>query len=244
MPEMPKYLQLAQDLRASIESGQYPVGQMIPTESDLCKHYGVSRITVRAAIQELSAQGLVSKRPGVGTHVVRKDTPQRFVHTSDSVESVLQFTEETRFELIKHGIVDEIDPSLARVGSPAGQKRLWVQGVRWGAERSVCVTDLYMSVLHHAIVDALPNHRGSIILLVQRLFGVELKEIEQVIEAVALNKRQAQALQALAGSPALLTRRWHRDPAGNTLIASISVYPSDRYSYSVLLRQNPANPTV
>jgi len=241
---MPKYLQLAHDLRTAIESGRYAVGQRIPTESDLCEHYGVSRITVRAAIYELSAQGLVSKRPGVGTHVVRKDTPQRFVHTSDSVESVLQFTEETRFELIRHGIVDGIDPSLARVGSPAGQKRLWVQGVRWGAERPLCVTELYLSVLHHAIVEALPDHRGSIILLVQRLFGVELKEIEQVIEAVALGKRQAAVLQARAGSPALRTRRWHRDPAGNTLIASISVYPGDRYSYSVLLRQNPAHPNL
>jgi len=244
MPEMPKYLQLAQDLRASIETGRYAVGQMIPTESELCGHYGVSRITVRSAIQELSAQGLVSKRPGVGTHVVRKNMQQRFVHTSDSVESVLQFTEETRFELVKHAIVDEIDPSLARVGSPAGQKRLWIHGVRWGAELALCVTDLYMSVLHHAIIEALPNHRGSIILLVQRLFGVELKEIEQVIEAVALTKRQANVLQARVGSPALLTRRWHRDPAGNTLIASISVYPSDRYSYSVLLRQSPATPTA
>jgi len=239
MPEGPKYLQLARDLRSAIEADHYPVGQMIPTESELCAHYGVSRITVRAAIQELSAQGLVSKRPGVGTHVVRKDLPQRFVHTSDSVDSVLQFTEETRFELLKHGIVDEIDPSLARVGSPAGQKRLWVHGLRWGAELPLCITDLYMSVLHHAVIDALPNHRGSIILLVQRLFGIELREIEQVIEAVALNKRQAQALQARTGSPALLTRRWHRDPAGNTLIASVSVYPSDRYSYSVLLRRNP-----
>lgn len=238
MPEMPKYLQLAQDLRASIESGRLEVGQMIPTESALCAHYGVSRITIRAAIQELSAQGLVNKRAGVGTHVVRKDVPQRFVHTSDSVESVLQFTEETRFELIKYAIVDEIDPTLARVGSPAGQKRLWVRGLRWGAELPLCITDLYMSVLHHPIVEALPDHRGSVISLMQRLFGVKLKEIEQVIKAVALNKRQAQALQARSASPALLTQRWHRDPAGNTLIASISVYPADRYSYSVLLRQS------
>jgi DNA-binding GntR family transcriptional regulator len=175
---------------------------------------------------------------------VRKDTPQRFVHTSDSIESVLQFTEDTLFDLIKHGIVDEIAPPLARVGSPAGQKRFWIQSVRWGAERPLCVTDLYMSALHHAIVEALPNHRGSITLLVRRLFGFEVKGIEQVIEAVALNKRQAQALRALAGSSALLTRRWHRDPSGNTLVALISVYPGDRYSSDVLLRQNPANQTV
>jgi len=41
-----------------------------------------------------------------------------------------------------------------------------------------------------------------------------------------------------AGTPALVTRRWHRDALGHNLIASISTYPSDRYSYSILLRKN------
>ena len=95
---MSKYQKLAQDLRKSITDGRWGVGQLLPTESQMCLHYGVSRITVRAAVAALGAQGLVSKRSGVGTRVVRPATPQRFVHTSDSVESVLQFTEATRFE--------------------------------------------------------------------------------------------------------------------------------------------------
>lgn len=235
---VPKYLQLARNLIASIEAGRFQVGQMLPTESELCERYGMSRITVRAAIQTLSAQGLVSKKPGIGTMVLRKSAAQRFVHTSDSVESVLQFTEETRFRLLEHGIVDRIDPALVRVDYPAGQKRFWVRGLRCGAELPVCISDFYMSVMHQTIVEHLPGHQGSIILLMERLFGVELKEIEQTISACALDKQQARALQARAGSPALVTRRWHRDPQGNTLIASLSIFPSDRYSYSILLRQN------
>jgi DNA-binding GntR family transcriptional regulator len=156
---------------------------------------------------------------------------------------VLQFTEETRFRLQAHGIVDRIDPTLTRVDCPADQKRLWVSGLRCGARLPVCLSELYMSVTHQSIVEALPDHQGPIILLMQRLFGVELKEIEQTIEACALTVKQAKALQARAGSPALVTRRWHRDANGNTLIASINVFPSDRYSYSILLRQNPAPPT-
>lgn len=238
MHEIPKYLQLAQDLRASIESERIQVGALMPTETDLCAHYGVSRITVRTAMRVLSDQGLVSKRPGVGTRVERKAVRQQFVHTSDSVESVLQFTEETHFDLLDHAIVDSIDASLARPNYPVGQPRLRVRGIRRGVVKPLCATDLYMPVLHQSIVDALPNHKGSVILLMQRLFGVELKEIEQVIEATALSKAQATVLEARVGSPALVTRRWHRDSKGHTLIASISTYPADRYRYSVLLRQN------
>lgn len=240
----PKYLQLAQELIASIEAGRFQVGQMLPAESELCEAYGMSRITVRAAIQTLASQGLVSKKPGIGTVVLRKAAVPRFVHTSDSVESVLQFTEETRAEVLEHALVAGVPPSLARVDYPATQPRLWVRVLRCGANQPVCVSDFYLSVMHQGILEHLPGHRGSIILLLARLYGVELKEIEQNISACALDREQARVLRARAGSPALVTRRWHRDPNGNTLIASRSVYPSDRYSYSILLRQNqqPPNP--
>lgn len=239
---MPKYLQLARNLIASIEAGRFQVGQMMPTETELCDQYGMSRITVRAAIQTLSSQGLVSKKPGIGTFVMRKAAAPRFVHTSDSVDSVLQFTEETRFQVLEFGIVDRIDEALARVDCPVEGKRFWVRGLRSGAELPVCIADFYMAVIHEPIIEALPGHHGSIILLMQRLFGVELKEIEQTIGACALNKQQARLLHARTGSPALMTRRWHRDAQGNILIASTSVFPSDRYSYSILLRQSQSPP--
>ena len=193
---MTKYQQLAQDLKTSIADGRWGVGQLLPTESQLCLHYGVSRITVRAAISALSALGLVSKRPGVGTRVVRPASHQRFVHTSDSVESVLQFTEATRFELLQQGLVPGVDPSLVRPDCPSGQPRFWFQGLRCGVQSTLCVADFFVSPLH------------------------------------------AKMLQVRAGTPALVTRRWHRDARGHNLIASISTYPSDRYSYSILLRKN------
>lgn len=240
---MTKYHELARELMASIESGRIQVGQMMPTESELCDRYGMSRITVRAAIQTLASQGLVCKKPGIGTVVLRKAAAPRFVHTSDSVDSVLQFTEETQFRLLAHRIVDRVDSTLVRVDYPAEQNRLWVSGLRCGATLPVCISEFYMAVTHQSIVEALPGHQGSIVLLMQRLFGVDLKEIEQTIGACALTRPQAKALQTTAGSPALVTRRWHRDARGNTLIASISVFPSDRYSYGILLRQNPAPPS-
>jgi|LauGreDrversion2_6_1035139.scaffolds.fasta_scaffold39873_2 DNA-binding GntR family transcriptional regulator len=235
---MTKYQQLAQDLKTSIADGRWGVGQLLPTESQLCLHYGVSRITVRAAISALSALGLVSKRPGVGTRVVRPASHQRFVHTSDSVESVLQFTEATRFELLQQGLVPGVDPSLVRPDCPSGQPRFWFQGLRCGVQSTLCVADFYVSPLHASLAEVLPGHQGSIVMLMQKLFNVELKEIEQTIEACAISASQAQMLQVRAGTPALVTRRWHRDARGHNLIASISTYPSDRYSYSILLRKN------
>lgn len=237
---LPKYLQLAHDLRESITSGEFAVGELMPTETDLCNHYGVSRITVRAAIKELAVQGIVAKRPGIGTRVLRKDGAQRFVHSCDSLESALQFTQETRFELLDSGVLPETDPSLHRPDFPSTLERLWIRGLRWGKEEPICLSDFYMPTIYRNMVNALPDYVGSLGTLLYKLSGVKVVEMEQHISAVAVDSRQAKLLRVTRRSPALITRRWHRTAQGEIVIASVSVYPSDRYSYHILLRESLA----
>ena len=64
-----RYAVVAKDLMEGIASGRYPVGSLLPTEFELCDLYEVSRHTVRAAINQLLNQGLVSRRKRVGTRV-------------------------------------------------------------------------------------------------------------------------------------------------------------------------------
>ena len=58
-----------QTLATRIADGTYPVGGMIPSEFELCKMFGVSRITVRQALSTLANDGLLIKQPGRGTFV-------------------------------------------------------------------------------------------------------------------------------------------------------------------------------
>jgi GntR family transcriptional regulator, arabinose operon transcriptional repressor len=68
--EIPKYRQIYDDLHAAINSGSFQPGDRLPSEAELGKRYGTSRITVAKAVNELQAQGLVSRRAGSGTHVL------------------------------------------------------------------------------------------------------------------------------------------------------------------------------
>jgi GntR family transcriptional regulator len=68
----PMYRQIAEDLRAQIESGRLEPGQQLLTEIELRERYGASRNTVRDAIKLLTALGLVETRPGQGTFVPKK----------------------------------------------------------------------------------------------------------------------------------------------------------------------------
>ena len=71
---LPLHQQVADLLRADIASGQLPPGQMLPSEHELSAIYGVSRQTVRQALDALSLAGLVCKHPSKGT-VVRQVPP-------------------------------------------------------------------------------------------------------------------------------------------------------------------------
>jgi GntR family transcriptional regulator len=71
----PMYRQIAEDLRAQIESGQLEPGQQLRTEIELREHYNASRNTVRDAIKWLTNLGLVETKPGQGTFVVQTIDP-------------------------------------------------------------------------------------------------------------------------------------------------------------------------
>jgi GntR family transcriptional regulator len=66
---VPLYQQLANRIRGSIECGEYEKGTQIPTEAILSQQYGISRVTVRNAIEELTEEGILIRRQGKGTFV-------------------------------------------------------------------------------------------------------------------------------------------------------------------------------
>ncbi len=75
MAQRPMYQQIAEDLRAQIESGILAPGAQLPTELELRDRYASSRNTIRDAIKRLTSQGLVETRPGQGTFVTQRVDP-------------------------------------------------------------------------------------------------------------------------------------------------------------------------
>ncbi|GAA5174962.1 hypothetical protein GCM10023321_79940 [Pseudonocardia eucalypti] len=68
---LPRYRQIAAEVRDAIESGQFAVGLLLPSEAELTGRFGVSRATVRQALDVLERDGLIETRPGKGRYVLR-----------------------------------------------------------------------------------------------------------------------------------------------------------------------------
>lgn len=77
MADAPPYRQIADQLRRAIQRGHLEPGGRVPSEAELMEHYGVARMTVRQAIAELKAEGLVIAEHGRGVFVRRRPTVRR-----------------------------------------------------------------------------------------------------------------------------------------------------------------------
>jgi GntR family transcriptional regulator, arabinose operon transcriptional repressor len=74
--KLPKYLQIVESLRSGIAAGKYRDGSRLPSEAELVRRFGVSRMTVVKAMQQLQQEGLLVRRTGSGTYAAEADKTQ------------------------------------------------------------------------------------------------------------------------------------------------------------------------
>ncbi len=76
---VPFYVQIKEHLKTQIEGGILQPGALLPSEAELCSHYGISRTVVRQALQELEYDGLIYRRRGKGSFVAERKVHERLV---------------------------------------------------------------------------------------------------------------------------------------------------------------------
>jgi DNA-binding GntR family transcriptional regulator len=237
---LPLYVQIAQTLNDGIASGKYSVGGLLPTEAELGEAFGVSRHTVRQAIQHLRHQGLVSARKGVGTRVEASRGKSSYTHSIHSLAEILQYANETRLEVSELAIRPARGATAEVLGCRPGKRWMHVVGVRYGAnsERPICLSDIYIDAAYKAISGEIGRARTAICAIIEQHFGETIIEVEQQIEGAVLTEDVARRLGARAGDPALRLTR-HYFVTGRRLIEmSISLHPADRFSYAMTIKRD------
>lgn len=235
------YQLLARHLIQGIEEGRFPVGANLPTEQQLGQEFGLSRTTVRGALRELEARGLVSRRPRLGTRVEAQRPRAGFTMAGDSIDSLLRFTRELPFHAIGSTELVVDAASAAKHQLPLGQRFVRVVGVR--GERGsppAIFSEHFVPVLYAGAVAQLEGLRGSLPEMLAGQRGQMVHEIVQEIDVCRLGREAARALECRAGMAALRTRRWYRLQGGDLVVMSTSVSPEGRYTITSKLQRELA----
>jgi GntR family transcriptional regulator len=239
--EAPQYILLARHLLAKIERGEYPVGSLLPTEMALGEQFGVSRITVRAALRELEVKGSITRRARIGTRVNPPKTGGAFVHSGDSIHGVLSFTQGLPFHL-ESAHTHPVNAALAELMQlPAGASVLEITGLRAHAHQPpVAYSHHYIPELRAPQASAFDGIAVAVADVVAQHAGCQIATIRQEIEPARLSATQARALQVARSSIALRSKRWFYDQDDKLLVATLSYFPSGRYIYSSVLHHQPS----
>ena len=233
----PRYMALAETLRARIASGDPDVGEQLPTEHALCDRYEVSRHTVREALRLLAEAGLIARRRGAGTVVVAREARQSFAQRLGGVDDLMQYARDARLKPLSTS-VSALDPAVARaLGVTVSGEFLHIHGLRSEPDGpAIALTDVYIRAGLAPSVETYVDMGGAITEWIAREKSVPTARIEQTISAGALTEAEADALNAEAGEAALRTRRRYFDKGGRIIALSDSVHPADRFSYEMVLK--------
>lgn len=220
-----KYVMVRDYLTGLLEDG-LDVGQVIPSERELTERFGVSRMTVRQAVDSLVGDGLLERRQGSGTYVAQPKV--------DLQPRITSFTEEMRnrgmipsTEVITAERTDATGPVAAALDVPKGAPVFYLERVRladgspMALEHSWIAVETAPDLLEHGCP---PSLYGAL-----RDHGHGPTWGEDRIEAVALARGTADRLEVDAGAPALriMRRTFAEDDA---VSYAESYYRADRYT--------------
>jgi GntR family transcriptional regulator len=237
--EGPLYRQLVDALRNDIANGVPAVGDRLPTEDALCRRFGVSRHTVREALRALRGEGLIASRQGAGTTVLRRAAQPLYTYSISSIEELLQYATEARYQVDKSGII-VADRALAnRLGCAVGQRWLRVEGLRYAADAPdpICWTEVFVRADYAGIALMIGRRSGTIYSWIEEMYGVRVGSVEQVLCAERISKAIAPALRVEPDSMGIAIQRIYRLTDDEVVEVAFNLHPADRFRYTVTLQR-------
>lgn len=241
MPRRPKYRKVRDevlDLATSLE-----IGQPLPPERRLAEFLGVSRMTLRRAVDELVAGGLLARRHGAGTFVTEPKITQSLAASS--------FTQDMRARGLTPGArVVRFDETpappevAAELQVPAGTPVLTIARVRTADGEPIALEEIAVDARLVPGLRAADLDGASFYDLLADRYGHRIASGTQTMEAVQLDADEAHLLGVAKGSPAFLLRRISRDETDRVLEFVRSAYRGDRYRFTTSLTPTPLGLSV
>ena len=236
---LPKYHRIYLVLREQLEEGRFSAG--LPGELALVQQFGVARVTVRRALEQLASDGLITRRPGRGTRPVEREPqaasgagePAR-TRLTGLLENIVSMSLNTTVKVLEVETVAASPAVAAALDLVAGdrvQKAVRVRSTREGP----------LSHITTYVPDGVARRFGrrelarKPILLLLEESGVKVGRAEQSISARLADAEVAQRLQVAVGSALLAVRRVIFDEQERPVQWLHGLYRPDRYEYQMQL---------
>ncbi|CAB3890689.1 HTH-type transcriptional repressor NagR [Achromobacter anxifer] len=203
----PLYARVETALAAEITAGSLSPGSQLPTEDQLIQRFAVSRTTVRKAVENLVARGLVEIRRGKGTFVTEPKLTQALTGLSGFVEDMKALGRRATARLLDKRPVPATEDVARQLGVARGAMVYRIERVRLADGVALSFDETYLPLDIGEKVASNDLEAEPIFDLLELRYDLPLIEAEYQLEAVTADERVALALGIAAGSPIFLIER-------------------------------------
>jgi GntR family transcriptional regulator len=230
---MPLYVQIKEALREQILEGRYRETGRLPSESALMACYGVSRITVRQALNDLENEHLIFRIPGKGTFVQHLGPTQKLVRLQGFAEAMSSLGLTTRNRLLSLVQIDADDVVADRLQVPKGSPLVEIRRVRYVDEAPVSLDITYVRRSLGLRLAGEDLARRDIFVIIENDYQTPLGHADLSMNAVSATHTFAALLEVPPGAPILRMERLTWSRAGEPIDFEYLYYRGDSFRYQV-----------
>jgi GntR family transcriptional regulator len=207
---VPKYLRVRDWLIDLVLSGELSNGDKLPSESDLVRRFGVSRVTVRHALEALRTEGFIESRHGKGWFARRVRAVQNLGRLQGFGEMLAPMGINTRSHVLDVAEVSGSKQVTAAFGIPDGSRVMQIERLRIAGARVMSYDLSYFPLEIGQRLRDQDLARQDIFVLLERALGYPLGFADVTIEIVPAEDVPARRLGVPAATPIFrLTRLTH-----------------------------------
>jgi GntR family transcriptional regulator len=226
----PQYRQIEQALRERIATLR--PGERLPSDSELCAEFGVSRMTARNAMQRLAEDGLIARHPGRGSFVIEPPAHRRANRLMTFTQEMLRRGRVPSSRLLTRVIRPSSTAEATALEIPQRQPIVHLRRIRLADDEPIALeSTVLVGDCADAVMTADLAH-GSLHETLGRA-GCVLRHGSGTIAAAAATAEDARLLGIRTGDPLLVERRVISDGNGRRIESTESRYPADRYALLV-----------
>jgi GntR family transcriptional regulator len=222
---IPLYVELADLLRGRIARGNWPSGHRLPTLEELVAEFGVARVTVRQAMDILSAERRIVRQQGRGTFVTDVVGDGRWMKVETTLDALANMYAGTKPRLLTFLDTIAVPPLTAKDGAPAPRYR-FMRRVHSRNDVPYALINIYVDA--RIFAKAPKRFRNeTVIPILQSMPGVEIAKARQTLTIGSADVETAELLAVPVNSPVADVRRVFNAPDGTVIYLGEVTYRGD-----------------
>lgn len=237
---VPLYYQLKSQILKQIKNGSLQVGDLIPSESELCEALNISRPTVRQALSELVSEGYLSRQKGRGTFVTKPKIDGRFFQKLQSFNREMLQKGLTPSTRVLQFEAQPAPPHICqKLNIPEGGKAIYLKRLRYADGEPLVMLETYLPYVPFAGLLEEDLEHESLYSLLEERYHACVTRVSREMEAVNATAAEARLLEITRNQAICLVHTIAYTQEGIPVEYSVARYRGDRNRFSLELYREP-----